>query len=223
MFVLPAELVRDQMHAALETCPVAAVKIGMLATRATVETVADCLSRLSDIPIVLDPVLAASSGAFLLDEPGREALLGLLLPRATLVTPNIPEAAALIGEPEAANEGEMLDHARRLQALGAGAVLIKGGHGHGDEAVDLLMRDGGGPIRIAGPRLAVTMRGTGCALSTAIAVYMARGESLAEACHGAQGYVSAQLRIGLAVPSSEPINDGSFGARMVSSGESGTR
>jgi hydroxymethylpyrimidine/phosphomethylpyrimidine kinase len=173
------------------------------------------LTTHATIPIVLDPVLVSSSGGVLLDARGRAALLEKLLPQATLVTPNVPEIAALLGEPVAANEVEWVNQARRLLEFGCQAVLLKGGHATGEEAVDLLVTraqtpqpnrrqpetrqpEAGKPTtpvgniiieRITSKRVPATSRGTGCALATAIAAGLASGHSLVEACRRAKRYV----------------------------------
>ena len=191
--VVPAELVRAQMTAALATCPVDAIKIGMLATRATVLAVAAALPRMTP-PLVLDPVLASSSGGELLDEAGRSALCGALLSRTTLLTPNIPEAAALLGTRSARSEAELLQQAAALLALGPRAVLLKGGHFDGPEAADLLLEAHAPPRWLRTPRIAATRRGTGCALASAIAAGLAAGLELAAACERAKQHVTRLLQ-----------------------------
>jgi hydroxymethylpyrimidine/phosphomethylpyrimidine kinase len=191
---VPPALVRAQIEAAFETQEPQAIKIGMLGTRATVQAVAEVLRAHERIPSVLDPVLAASSGGRLLDEGGLEALKSKLLSHATVVTPNTLEAAALLGEATVADEEALGAQAQRLLALGARGVLLKGGHAHGDEAVDWLALPGRSPERIASPRFAAALRGTGCALSSAIAAELACGSLLREACRCAKAYVAEQLR-----------------------------
>jgi len=191
--VVPAELVRAQMTAALGTRRVDAIKIGMLATRATVLAVTAALPTTA-LPLVLDPVLAASSGGELLDEAGREALCAALLPRTTLLTPNIPEAAALLGTRSAKSEAELLQQAAALLALGPRAVLLKGGHGDGPEAADLLLAAHAAPRWLRAPRIGATRRGTGCALSAAIAAGLAAGLELAAACESAKLHVTQLLQ-----------------------------
>ncbi len=193
--VIPAPLVHAQIKAAFATCRINAVKIGMLATAATVQAVADALSGHDGIPVVLDPVLASTSGAALLDDAGRAALLELLLPRVTLLTPNIPEAGALLGAPDATCEAEMLAQAQALLALGARSVLMKGGHGTGAEAVDLLVSSQA-TDRLAVARMDGSCRGTGCALASAAAAGLAEGLALDTACISAKAYVTALLRSG---------------------------
>jgi hydroxymethylpyrimidine/phosphomethylpyrimidine kinase len=191
---LPASLVRAQIEAALRTGPVAAVKIGMLATGGIALAVAASLPEREEVPVVLDPVLGSTSGAALLDEEGRRALRERLLPRATLLTPNIPEAAVLLGEDPAASEAELRRQAERLLSLGPGAVLVKGGHATGAEAVDLLL-EAGQPVRLLrAPRAARAQRGTGCMLSSAIAAGLALGLDLGAACARAKRHVSERLQ-----------------------------
>jgi hydroxymethylpyrimidine/phosphomethylpyrimidine kinase len=187
---VPPAIIGAQIASALETCPVAAIKIGMLGTGASVCAVADSLPP--GIPVVLDPVLESSSGATLLDEEGRGALRERLLPKVTLLTPNIPEAAALLGGPLADSPDALLEQVRLLEDLGARAVLVKGGHGSGLEAVDWLV-EGGAVHRIASPRLPRTHRGTGCALASAVAASLATGMPLLEACQRAKRYVVERL------------------------------
>jgi hydroxymethylpyrimidine/phosphomethylpyrimidine kinase len=179
---VPPELVRAQIAAALATTRIGAIKIGMLATGSIALAVAASLPPREQVPMVLDPVLRSSSGGTLLDEAGQEALTEELLPRATLLTPNIPEIASLLGTAVAAAEAELIEQGRALLALGPRAVLVKGGHGRGDEAVDLLLVAGQPVRRLSSPRSATTVRGSGCALASAIAAGLAAGLSLEEAC-----------------------------------------
>jgi hydroxymethylpyrimidine/phosphomethylpyrimidine kinase len=188
---VPPQVVGAQIAAAFDTREIAAIKIGMLGVRATVEAVAEALP--SGIPIVLDPVLAASSGGVLLDTDGQRAMREKLFPRVTLVTPNVPEAAILLGEDPANSESGLIAQAQRLLALGPRAVLIKGGHATGEEAVDWLVSGNIPTQRIASPRVSTIRRGTGCALASAIAAGLASGMSLAEACERAKRYIAASL------------------------------
>ncbi|TNC60996.1 bifunctional hydroxymethylpyrimidine kinase/phosphomethylpyrimidine kinase [Rubellimicrobium roseum] len=193
VLAMPPELVRDQIEMAFQTRTISAVKIGMLGTGDVVEAVADRLRGLKGVPVVLDPVLLASSGATLLDEPGRKALITELFPIATLLTPNLPEAAALLNEAPAGNDRDLVLQAKRLRALGPRAVLMKGGHGTGDASVDVLLTEEDQPHYLRAPRLAVSMRGTGCALATAIAAQLALGRPLLEACSTAKAYVHQSM------------------------------
>jgi hydroxymethylpyrimidine/phosphomethylpyrimidine kinase len=143
------------------------------------------------VPVVLDPVLVASSGGVLLDAEGQRALYELL-PRVTLLTPNIPETAALLGQPPADTSEALIDQARRLLALGPAAVLLKGGHGTTAEAVDYLV-DAQAVQPLASQRLPGTKRGTGCQLASGIAAGLAMGQSLREACEVSREQVLQRL------------------------------
>jgi hydroxymethylpyrimidine/phosphomethylpyrimidine kinase len=152
--------------------------------------------------IVLDPVMVATSGDRLLAEDAIIALRNELIPRALVVTPNLPEAAALTGASIARNEREMEAQARELLALGARNVLIKGGHGDGVESVDLLVGEDE-VIRLPARRIATrNTHGTGCTLSSAIAAGLAKGLDLVAAAYDAKAYVTAaiaaadQLKVG---------------------------
>ncbi len=191
--VVPAEVVHAQIAAAFATARIEAIKIGMLATAATVRAVADALPARTP-PLVLDPVLASSSGGELLDDGGREALRTTLLPRATLLTPNIPEASALLGERCGPSERALLGAAAALLAFGPAAVLLKGGHGEGPEATDLLLMPHATPRWLRAPRLNAVRRGTGCALSSAIAAGLAAGLELTTACERAKQHVTQLLQ-----------------------------
>lgn len=196
---VPPEVVRTQIRAALESSAVGAIKIGMLGTAATVSAVADCLPRGGAVPVILDPVLLSSSGGVLLDEEGRAEMRARLFPVATVLTPNIPEAASLCGAPPAASREALLEQARSLLATGLHAVLLKGGHAEGAEAVDLLLTSNGEPQWLSSPRLRARCRGTGCALASAIAARLAHGRTLLEACQSAKEYVRESL-LGAAGP-----------------------
>lgn len=182
---VPPEVVREQIAVAFEGRDIRAVKIGMLGTKATVMAVAAGLRAHGDIPIVLDPVLVSSSGRALLDSAGFRSVGDLLFPMAALVTPNITEMASLCRLAVATNETELIGQARQVLAMGSKAVLAKGGHGEGDESVDVLVTRNA-IVRLSSQRLNISMRGTGCALSTAVAVGLARGMPLPEACRSAK-------------------------------------
>lgn len=190
--VMPAALVRAQIEAAFATRAIDALKVGMLGTASVVHALADALAAHADVPVVLDPVLLSTSGAELLEEGGREALLERLVSKVTLLTPNLPEAAALLQCPLARSEPEALEQARQLRARGARAVLLKGGHASGPDSTDLLLSEAGCE-RLSAPRVAVTVRGTGCALASAIAAYLAQGLALPVACARAKTYLTALL------------------------------
>lgn len=190
---IPPEVVRAQLRAALESTAVGAIKIGMLGTAATVRAVADGLSQAGQIPIVLDPVLLSSSGGVLLDEAGRAEMRARLFPLATVLTPNIPEAASLCAAAPAVSREERVAQARALLAMGPRAVLLKGGHAEDCEAADLLLMRNAAPQWLSSPRLNARSRGTGCALASAIAAGLAQGASVPEACRGARDYVLGML------------------------------
>jgi len=194
MELLPPPLVQAQISAALATGRVAAIKIGMLGAEAIVAAVAAAMPPREHVPLVLDPVLAATSGGALLDTEGRAALAALLLPRATLLTPNIPEAAALLGAAPAASTAEIIAQGRALCARGAAAVLVKGGHASGELATDWLVAADGSVREFSAPRLQAARRGTGCALASAIAAGLAARLSLELACRRAKEHVTGWLR-----------------------------
>jgi hydroxymethylpyrimidine/phosphomethylpyrimidine kinase len=193
VLVVPPDFVARQIKVVARDLEVGAVKIGMLATSEVIEAVALALETLPGIPVVLDPVMVAASGDVLLDEDAIDTLRTVLLPRATLITPNLPEAAKLLGSGEAKNERAMSDQAAALRRLGAKAVLIKGGHAEGDQAIDILVDDGG-ELRLEAPRIATSnTHGTGCTLSSAIAAELAKGASLREAAAAAKAYITAAI------------------------------
>ena len=151
----------------------------MLNDRATVLAVVEGVRRHALAPLVVDPVMVATSGDMLLQPDAVDAVRRDLLPLADILTPNLPEAARLLDLPVAADEAEMQAQAQALLALGPKAVLLKGGHGEGSEAVDILVARGAAPVRLALPRIdTANTHGTGCTLSAAIAAGLARGESL---------------------------------------------
>ncbi|MBV8910135.1 MAG: hydroxymethylpyrimidine/phosphomethylpyrimidine kinase [Gammaproteobacteria bacterium] len=192
--VLPPPVVRAQIEAAFATGRVAAVKIGMLGTRAIVLEVAAALAAHPAVPAVLDPVLTSTSGAALLDAAGQSALCARLLPLATLITPNVPEAAALLGVMSASSGSQLLEQGEALLALGARAVLLKGGHFGSATVTDLLLVPGAPARRLSAPRISRDRRGTGCALASAITAGLAAGQDLPEACAHAKQYVTALLQ-----------------------------
>jgi len=190
-----AELLAAQLAALAGDLPIATVKAGMLGSTANVEAVARFLDGHPKLPFCLDPVLAATAGGPLLDPEGTEALVAELLPRATLVTPNLPEATFLAGHP--ATEPRTAEAlARDLRDRGAAAVLITGGHRPGGEVVDLLLDDDT-VHRLPTPRLAVAAHGTGCALTAAIATRLAFGDPLLTAVEAARDHLLFRLRSAL--------------------------
>jgi len=188
---VPAAVVAAQIDAVFEDIGVDAVKIGMLASVAILRTVADGLERHRPRLVVLDPVMVAKSGDPLLTDDAVAVLAEELVPLATVVTPNLPEAARLAGVAVDDEEGRR-EAARRLSARGP-AVLVKGGHGEGAEVADLLF-DGRIFHLFLHPRVATTStHGTGCTLSSAIACRLARGDELAAAVKGAIDYLQGAL------------------------------
>lgn len=190
---VPPAFVAAQIDSVLSDLRVGSVKIGMLSQPAVIEAVAARLDRHGATTIVLDPVMVAASGDKLLSDDAVETLRTVLLPRALVLTPNLPEAAALLGEALAETEDAMRDQGERLLALGPRAVLIKGGHASGPESVDLLVEEHG-VTRLSAPRVATrNTHGTGCTLSAAIAAELAKGASLADSVRAAKAYLSAAL------------------------------
>jgi hydroxymethylpyrimidine/phosphomethylpyrimidine kinase len=190
---VPPEFVAAQMDAVFADLAVGAVKIGMLGNAAVIAAVAAGLVRYKQANVVLDPVMVATSGQRLLAPDAIEALRSELLPRALVITPNLPEAAALLDVSVASDAPEMRRQADRLIALGARAVLIKGGHAEGAESTDILVV-GDTAIPFVAPRIATrNTHGTGCTLSAAIAAGLAKGLGLADAVRDAKAYVTAAI------------------------------
>jgi hydroxymethylpyrimidine/phosphomethylpyrimidine kinase len=191
--LVPPAFVAAQLDAVFADLDVGAVKIGMVAQLATIETIAAALQRFSPRHVVLDPVMVATSGGRLLPADAIEALRTRLMPRASIVTPNLMEAAALLNEPVASSEAAIVEQGRRLVAMGCRAVLIKGGHGQGAGSIDYLV-DRDAVTALAGPRIATrNTHGTGCSLSSAIAAGLAKGEDMASAVRGAKAWISAAI------------------------------
>jgi hydroxymethylpyrimidine/phosphomethylpyrimidine kinase len=189
----PADFVTAQIDAVFGDLDVRAVKIGMVAQLATIDAIAAGLDRWSPKHVVLDPVMVATSGDRLLAADAVEALRTKLIPRASLVTPNLPEAAALLDEPIASSEAAIESQGQRLMAMGCRMVLIKGGHGQGAESIDYFI-DGNGVVALAAPRIATqNTHGTGCSLSSAIAAGLARGEDMQTAVRHAKAWISAAI------------------------------
>ncbi|HUZ66938.1 MAG TPA: bifunctional hydroxymethylpyrimidine kinase/phosphomethylpyrimidine kinase [Beijerinckiaceae bacterium] len=191
---LPAGFVAAQIDAIFADVRVDAVKIGMLGAAEIAEVVADRLRKLRPRFVVLDPVLASSSGESFSGPELLQTLREKLLPLATLTTPNLPEATRLVGEPDCAGDDAEIERlAGRLRALGARAVLMKGGHRSGAQAIDVLFSDAA-PRVYAAPRVATSnTHGTGCALSSSIAAGLALGLPLEDAVGEAKRYVTGAL------------------------------
>lgn len=192
--VIPDEAIADQMAACLIDIGADAVKTGMLASAGTIETVARVLAKHApDVPLVVDPVMVAKGGAKLIDETAVEAMKAHLFPRATVITPNLPEAAVLLEMAEIDNVAAMEAAGRALLAMGPRAVLMKGGHLPGDAVSDLLVT-ANGVARFDGPRIASrSTHGTGCTLASAIACGLAEGLGLRDAAAAARAYVTRAI------------------------------
>ena len=189
---VPPDFIAAQINAVFSDLKIAAVKIGMLAQAPAIDVVAAALDRYRPRNVVLDPVMIASSGERLL-RGGTVGRLRELVRRVHLLTPNVPEAAALLDAPPARDEDEMRAQAEKLLAFGAGAVLIKGGHGGGPDSVDLLV-EADGSARFTAPRIATkNTHGTGCTLAAAVAAGLAKGLALNAAVREAKAYVSAAI------------------------------
>lgn len=193
---VPPQMLRDQIDAVVEDIGVHAVKIGMLHAPEIVHTVAEAIDRHGLQHVVLDPVMVATSGAVLIDNPAIAALVQALFGRSVLVTPNLDEAALLVGR-TLSSEQDMEAAARELLAKGAHAVLLKGGHLAGEVVSDLLVtREGLSHLMRAARIHSANTHGTGCTLSSAIASYLALGYTLVDAVEAARSYVRAALQAG---------------------------
>jgi hydroxymethylpyrimidine/phosphomethylpyrimidine kinase len=192
------DLVVAQIEAVATDLPPAATKTGMLASAAIVEAVADAARRFALGPLVVDPVMVAKSGDRLVDPATERAYVVHLVPLATLLTPNLHEAAALLGRPVGTRD-EMRDAARDLHALGAAAVLVKGGGLGPGEATDVFC-DRRGIVEVTEPWIDTrNVHGAGCTLSAAICARLARGDELLEAVRGAKAWLTEGLRSSYAV------------------------
>lgn len=195
---LAADLVTAQIEAVAGDMPPDAVKTGMLANSAIVEAVAAAIASLELPSVVVDPVMIAKSGDRLFDHEALAALKSELLPRARVVTPNVPEAEVL-ADMKIATLDEAREAARRIHKLGAAAVVVKGGHLPGDDAIDLLF-DGRTFTEFRAPRIDTrNTHGTGCTFASAIAAHLAHRRELTEAVRMAKGYVSGAIEHGLAI------------------------
>jgi hydroxymethylpyrimidine/phosphomethylpyrimidine kinase len=190
---VPADFVTAQIDAVFSDLAVGAVKIGMVAQVASIDAIVAGIARWSPKHVVLDPVMVATSGDRLLAAEAVEALRTKLIPLAAVITPNLPEAAALLDEAVATSEAAVENQGKRLLAMGCRAVLIKGGHGQGAESTDYLI-DAHGTIVLAAPRVATkNTHGTGCSLSSAIAAGLAKGEGMETAIRNAKTWISAAI------------------------------
>src|SRR5436853_3435347 len=192
VYPLPPEAIVEQVRAVAADIGVSAVKIGMLGTVETIEAVNSALDLVGDAPVVLDPVMVAESGARLLDEDALGALRELIVPRATVVTPNLPEARILAA---AGDDSEADELARSIHALGPRTVVVTGGHR--EQAIDVFY-DGDQLVEIAGERHPDgAAHGSGCTHSSALAAWLARGATPREAARRAKELASAAVAGGL--------------------------
>jgi hydroxymethylpyrimidine/phosphomethylpyrimidine kinase len=208
---VPPEMLRDQIDAVMEDIGVDAVKIGMLHAPDIVRTVAQAIDRHQMPHVVFDPVMVATSGAKLIDDPAIAVLVAEMFPRSALITPNLDEAGLLVGR-SLTSVQDMAQAAQALLERGARAVLLKGGHLPGDEVTDLLLMKDADPIWMHGPRIeSANTHGTGCTLSSAIAAHLALGLNLIDAVQQARGFVRQALQAGASVKTGQgsgPLNHG---------------
>jgi hydroxymethylpyrimidine/phosphomethylpyrimidine kinase len=205
---VPADFVALQLEALAEDLPPDALKTGMLAEPALVRLVADTVRERRWQPLVVDPVMAATSGDRLLTRDGEAAVRDLLLPLAAVVTPNLPEASALAGIDITDRDG-MVEAARRIEDTGVGTVVVKGGHLGGEASPDLVWAAGEAHW-LEGPRLAGRhTHGTGCVLSAAITAELARGMDPPDACVAAKAFVTRAIAAGVELGRGVgPVNPG---------------
>lgn len=190
---VPADFIAAQLETLLDDVRIDAVKIGMVASLEVAEVIREALTRHRPRWVVLDPVMVAKSGDILVDDAGIRAVREVLVRLADLITPNLPEAAVLLGLTAPATRGEMLAMAPALRALGAGSALLKGGHLGGEECPDLLIRDDAA-VWVEGARVdTANLHGTGCSLSSAITARLAQGDSLFEAVANAKRWLGTAL------------------------------
>lgn len=191
---VPVKVISDQINAVFDDLKIDAVKTGMLGDAETVACVAECLSFYKPARLIVDPVMVAKSGDALLLESAVDMLKKRLIPIASLITPNLPEAAVLLNCAEPTNLAQMETMVERLMELGAGAVLLKGGHLESSaEAIDLYY-DGEQLVRLSSPRLATqNTHGTGCTLASAIAAGVAAGLDTLAAVKQAKQYINAAI------------------------------
>ena len=208
---VPAAFLKAQIQSVVEDIGVDAVKIGMLHEPAIVEVVAWAIDHYRLAHVVLDPVMVATSGDKLIADETVQVLVRELFPRVSLITPNLDEAALLVGHP-IAHRDALEDEARRLLAMGARAVLLKGGHLAGETVTDVLIESTGAPLVLSSPRIASrNVHGTGCTLSSAIAAHLGLGHPLQEAVRRARAYIVQAIAQGADVVTGHghvPLNHG---------------
>ena len=208
---VPPQMLRDQIDAVLEDIGADAVKIGMLHSPDIVCTVAEAIDRHAMKNVVFDPVMVATSGAVLIDNSALDVLVRELFPRVAVITPNLDEAALLVGR--TLNSAQDMEQAALdLLGKGANAVLLKGGHLPGDTVMDLLITQEGEKLWMQAPRIhSPNTHGTGCTLSSAMAAHLALGASLVDAVQHARAFVREALQAGAQVRTGQgggPLNHG---------------
>ncbi len=190
---VPIDVVTAQIEAVLSDLDVGAIKLGMLFSLELIDAVASGLADFKG-PIVVDPVMIAKSGDALLQDEAVAALQSKILPLATVLTPNLPEAARLLGVGEAASTDEMIRQGQALLGLGPAAVLMKGGHGAGDDCTDVLVGPQGPVLELSAKRVNTrNTHGTGCTYSAAIAAHLAQGKDLADAVSASHSYLKGAI------------------------------
>ncbi len=200
---LPNGMVRQQILTVLQDLSVDAIKIGMVLSANIVKEIADAISNYQGY-VILDPVMIAKSGDALLDQDAIDCMCTLLLPKAHLITPNLPEVSVLSNEQQASNADQALNQGHALMDLGAKAVLVKGGHANDSTCTDWLIVNQQPPIKLTSPRVNTqNTHGTGCTYSAAIAAYLAKSESLLDAVTHAHEYLAQ------AIQSADQLNIGS--------------
>ena len=207
----PPEFLAAQIDAVMGDIGARAVKIGMLHSPEIVRTVATAIDRHAMAPVVLDPVMVSATGAPLIEAAAMQAIVSELFPRAALLTPNLDEAALLLGQP-IATVADLAPAAQALIGQGARAVLLKGGHLPGDAVLDVLAMAGQAPVVMSDARIATpNLHGAGCTLSSAIAAQLALGLDLVAAVQAGRHYVRQALAAGGAVRTGQgvgPLNHG---------------
>ena len=191
---VPADIVAAQIEAVLSDIPVSAIKLGMLFSPEIITVVAKALADFKG-PIITDPVMIAKSGDALLQDEAIHALSEQIVPITTLLTPNLPEAARLLGIDEATTTNAMSEQGNALLAMGSKAVLMKGGHGAGATCTDVLISTSDSGLELSAKRVQTqNTHGTGCTYSASIAAHMAQGQSLNEAVANAHGYLQKAIQ-----------------------------
>lgn len=194
IFPIPLDHVASQLDAVFSDLNVVAVKVGMLADSNIIKVVADKINQYQPKYLVIDPVMVATSGDLLLEQSAISTLKEALIPLADIITPNLPEGAALTGKPVPASEADMQDMVEELRALGAKAVLLKGGHLEQDEnSNDLLILPTSTALISAKRFPTKNTHGTGCTLSSAIASYLAQGNELTQSVELGKRYISEAI------------------------------